>query len=192
MDRLAKELEEAVLSGKPSKLEHAADQIDYALIGLRVFPQELLDFLLRLICEAPLLHAEGSNHVLYIFEQNWDILSDSQREALACAIESSFSLAKDWMYCFVASEILGERLSNDEALGILIRLSETQNETARSLVPHGLEHIVRDSGSHQRASQALTRLVDMKHDPSMHVRDEVSDSLRRLSVLGLVDLDKDN
>jgi hypothetical protein len=74
----------------------------------------------------------------------------------------------------------GECFTDERALNALLRLATVPRENNRSLIPHGLEHIVRDSEDPALAAIALKRLREMATDPSAQVRDEVALSMARI------------
>ena len=84
------------------------------------------------------------------------------------------------MACFVISGILGEQYKEARAFQALRRLANCNKEVPRSLVPHGLEHIVGDSPDAELAIKALAELMKMQTDHSPMVRDEVVESLARI------------
>jgi hypothetical protein len=81
------------------------------------------------------------------------------------------------MSWFLISVLLGEFFADEKAFQVLCRLKTLQAEGPRSLVPHGLEHIITGSGDKQLVRKAYTELLQMKNDPSEQVRDAVDDSL---------------
>ncbi len=54
-------------------------------------------------------------------------------------------------------------------------------EEPRSLIPHGFEHIVRDSKNEALVKKAYAELLEMKNDVSLRVRDEVESSLNKIT-----------
>ncbi len=116
--------------------------------------------------------------MLFILEFEWQLLSDSQKERLLPALETSSAAFTDWMCWFNISVLLGEFFADEKALQVLCRLKTIQAEGPRSLVPHGLEHLISDSRDARLAKIAYAELLDMKNDPSEKVRDAVDDSLK--------------
>jgi hypothetical protein len=92
--------------------------------------------------------------------------------------------APAWELCFLITVLLGECFKDERALNALSRLARVPRENSRSLIPHGLEHIVRDSGVPALAAIALKRLHEMAADPSAQVRDEVALSIARIEDSG--------
>ena len=112
-------------------------------------------------------------------------ISDSQKERLLPALETSYEAFTDWMCWFNISVLLGEYFADERALQALCRLKTIQAERPRSLVAHGLEHVISDSGDERLARIACAELIDMKNDLSEYVRDGVDDSLKSLANQGV-------
>ncbi|HBR75321.1 MAG TPA: hypothetical protein DEG17_10870 [Cyanobacteria bacterium UBA11149] len=84
------------------------------------------------------------------------------------------------MSWFAISEFLGQYFADERAFEILCRLKNLPSEEPRSLIPHGLEHIVRDSADRDLSKKAYAELLQMQSDPSIPVRSEVALSLERI------------
>ncbi|MGH9879098.1 MAG: hypothetical protein ACRD5H_15830, partial [Nitrososphaerales archaeon] len=149
--------------------------------SLEQFPDEVFKRILELMRQPAFQKLEDSHHLLMIFEYDWGKLTEVQKDELLIAIEKTYDKFEDWMSCFVFSELLGEYYCNDASLQVLCNLKATSNEIARSLVPHGLEHIVKESQEEKLRQRAMSGLVSMKVDPSSEVRREVEDALHKLS-----------
>ena len=117
------------------------------------------------------------------------LLSDSQKEKRLPVLENAYGAFTDWMSWFVISELLGEYFMDERALQTLCRLKALEAEAPRSFVPHGLEHIAKNSRDEALAKKAYTELLQMRNDPSGRVRAEVSESLQRL-VVQQIDIDR--
>jgi hypothetical protein len=89
------------------------------------------------------------------------------------------------MFNFVLSELLGEYFSDERAFQLLDRLSKIENEESRALIPHGLEHMIKNLGDNQLSNKAYKLLLKMKKDSSKQVQDEVMESLRNLEKINL-------
>lgn len=90
--------------------------------------------------------------------------------------------ADNWYLAFLITEFVGIYYRNEEALNMFIRLSGIDNETGRSFIPHGFEHIVTDSGDPRLAAIAEERLKLMANDSSEKVRGEVEESFQRIKL----------
>jgi hypothetical protein len=145
------------------------------------FPEHNFELILALLKRPELLEMDGSFYILRVLENNWKSLSDEQKERLLPALETAYGLFNDWMSWFVISELLGECFGDEQALRVLSRLKTLRGEGPRSLVPHGLEHIVKGARDEDLVRKAYTELSGMGNDPSEQVRDEVSLSLQRLA-----------
>ena len=125
---------------------------------------------------------DGSFELLMVFEYDWGRLSDEQKRRLLLSISTSYENFSDWMSYFVISELLGEYYCNEASFTVLCELRRTSNEVARSLVPHGFEHIAKDAESSDLRRQALEQLLSMKEDVSPQVRGEVDEALSNLDL----------
>ncbi len=175
----------AIAARDTEQLREAAFQIETVSMCAGHFPEQTFDFLIALMSRQGFLELKESSHLFYAFEFEWDNLSDSQKERLLVALESSYAKFTDSRSWFKISVLLGECYRNREALEVLRRLRRTtQAEEARSYVSHGLEHIVDCSGDDSLSREAYAELLQMRNDPSEFVRDGVEGFLRELANAG--------
>ncbi len=179
-------IEQAINSGEEMQMKECAKAISSAVSGLSYFPDKYLNLILGFLKQNRFLTSKGAWYLLYILEiENWEFLSEDQKNRLLPLLESSYSSFTDWMAWFVISEMLGEYFANEQAFQVLCRLKNIEAAEPRSLIPHGLEHIVKDSHDQQLAQKAYAELLQMKYDPSEQVRDEVNASLQRIANRGI-------
>ncbi|MGD2180169.1 hypothetical protein [Lusitaniella coriacea] len=172
-------IEAAIHSGQERQMEECADAILDATLRFSYFPDLYFNLILELLKKESFLKANGSSHFLLILNAgNWYTISEKQKDELLPLLENSYGLFFDWMSCFMITELLGKRFTNEAALNTLCRLKNTKAETARALVPHGFQHFVTDSDDKKLVKKAYEELLQMKEDPSEKVRDEVNDFLR--------------
>lgn len=170
----------AVVRGGSEDFVQYTYELDSALIAVGHFSAEAFDCLLAIVRRSEFHELQASWQLLKVFYDNWEYLTEQQRSELLEALEVSFGYYKDWMSCFVITEILGELYADDRALRTLRRLRNERSDVARSMVPHGLEHIAIGSTDRGLARRAFAELVDMRTDEAASVRDEVGQSLGRL------------
>lgn len=163
-----------------SLLKKAAHDFEVIVFMAGEVPSSLIEWILGWLQSPEYLAMQGSWPLLYIFESNWDALSESQRMDLFTVMEATYALHEDWMSCFVITEMLGNNYADDRALALLQRLTETPSDVRRSLVPHGLEHFA-SSSVPDLAARATALLHTMARDASPRVREEVAKSLRTLA-----------
>ena len=144
------------------------------------FPEALFSLLLTLMETEEFLDMKGSSHLLILFEYDWCRLNEAQKHRLLEAFSRAYEKFRDWMACFVITELLGEYYCDKNSLQALCELQKTSNVVARSLVPHGFEHIIKATESPSLRDQAMSRLLSMKNDTSDKVRDEVEAALNNL------------
>ena len=123
---------------------------------------------------------------LFTDADHWNHLSPNQKRRFLAELEWLYPkvTASAWYLCFLTTVLLGENFRDEQALNTLLRLAKVPREHARSLIPHGLEHIVRDSGNPSLAAIALDKLQKMSEDPSAQVRYEVAISMARIEQSG--------
>jgi hypothetical protein len=165
-------------------LERDVYDLETSLIRVSRFPNHLFTSLLEVIKRRDYLEMKGSWYLLRIFQNKWDYLSEQQRDLLLPALEVAYRDLRDWMACFVIAEILGRLVKDERALLSLRRLRSVESSTARSLVPHGMELIIRGSQDRSLAERALAEILDMQNDPADEVKNEVRLSLARLAKAG--------
>lgn len=173
----------AIANSDGTELEQAVYDLGTLLLYFDHFPEQSFGFVLSMTRERTFLEMQGSHHLLYLFDSTaaWDSLSESQRDHLLPVLETVYSEVNDWMSWFVISSLLGEHYMNEQALETLQRLKGIEAESPRSLVPHGLEHLVTSSGNPDLARRAYQELTQMVNDPSEQVRNEVAISLQRIA-----------
>ncbi len=178
------QIRRAISDGDAAALAERVYDLDTLLMMCGYFSAPLFAELLKIIEEPDFLKLEGSWQLLRLFENSWDYLSEEQRGELLAAMESSYGQFADWMACFVISEILGRQYADERALQSFSRLRKLGVLNQRSLVPHGLEHIVSGSRDKDVARRAFKELSNMRADSSEQVSDEVNASLARLANMG--------
>lgn len=165
-------------------LEQTVYDLETSLIRSGHFSDALFESLLEIMRRPDYLTLDGSWYLLRIFENKWDYLSEEQRSKLIPALEDAYGKLRDWMACFVISELLGKLVSDERALDTLSRLKNLKNTTARSMVPHALELLVRRSPNRDLAERAFQEIREMQSDPTQEVIKEVNLSLARLAKAG--------
>jgi hypothetical protein len=172
---------QAIAAGDSTRLREYAYAMETSALGADRFPEHSFELILDLLNRRELFEMDGSFYILRVLENDWKSLSDEQKERLLPALETAYGLFDDWMSWFVISELLGKCFGDEQALGALSRLKAVRGEGPRSLVPHGLEHIVEGARDEGLARKAYAELWGMRNDPSEQVRNEVGVSLRRLA-----------
>jgi len=175
-----RKLQELVALGDPKAFEAIAFEIGNKVLEEGIVPGDTFIGLLAIFAEEKFQHSDGSWKLIRVFEENWEQLSEEQRDTLLPVLEAHYESFTDWMACFVISGILGELYKDARAFQVLCRLSTCHNEVSRSFVPHGFEHVVSDAPNTELAMQALAELTKMQMDHSPMVRGEVAESLARI------------
>jgi hypothetical protein len=173
-------LRELVALGDPKAFEVMAFEIGNNVLEEGIFPSETFIGLLAIFAEGKFQQSDGSWKLIRVFEENWEQLSEEQRNTLLPVLEAHYESFSDWMACFVISGIFGELYKDTRAFQALCRLSKCHKEVPRSFVPHGFEHLASDAPDAELAMQALAELTKMQTDHSPMVRGEVKESLGRI------------
>jgi len=177
-------INQAISARDSTQLRNYAYAMETSDLGADHFPEHNFEFILTLLNRRDFLEMDGSFYLLRVLENDWELLSYDQKERLLATVETAYGLFKDWMSWFVISELLGEYFGDEQALQVLSRLKTLHAEGPRSLVPHGLEHIVTGARNENLTKKAYAELLCMRNDPSEQVRNEVNLSLQRLANRG--------
>lgn len=148
------------------------DDIENYLFGLDVFPNKLIEMLKELLDNSTFLYANGSWHILAVLHYECEKVSSQQWIALLPHIEKSYSKFKDWMSCFIITEIIGNDFPTTESFAMLVKLRNIEDEVCRSYIPNALEGFVKNSLDPKIRKEAYNNIVDMLNDMSTIVTKE--------------------
>ena len=180
----ARDLRRAVRDDNDTAARALIHELDMADLMETRFPEKHFRLLCSVMRSRPFRRSiKAAEHVLHLFRRDqWENLSSNQKRRLLVELEWLYPkvTAQAWNLCFLTTVLLGENFRDEQALNALLRLSKVPRENSRSLIPHGLEHIVRDSGNSTLAAIALEKLRHMAEDASAQVRDEVELSMARI------------
>src|SRR5262252_3079210 len=112
-------LQEIVALGDPEAFETIAFEISNNVLEEGIFPSDIFKGLLAIFAEDKFQHSDGSWKLIRVFEENWEQLSEEQRNALLPVLEAHYESFSDWMACFVISGILGELYKDARAFQAL-------------------------------------------------------------------------
>jgi hypothetical protein len=115
-----------------------------------------------------------------LLELEWNNLSDPQKDRLLPALGQAYGSFQNPLSDFIISELLGEYYCDERAFSLLLDLNKRSGTAARSLLPHGFEHIARSSSSEDLRRKALVELQRMKTDADEQVSNEANVSLERI------------
>ena len=184
---VANSIREAVISLDHSKLNECI--LEFATFCSKEcqperdpFPEIVFQTILDMMGNCEFQRMEDSQELLMVFEYEWGRLSEDQKRRLLSSISAAYEMFSDWMSYFVLSELLGEFYCNEDSFEVLCELRRTSNEVARSLVPHGFEHIAEGAESSDLRRRGLEQLVSMKEDASPQVKNEVAEALSNLGL----------
>lgn len=180
----AERLRDAVQAHDAAELREVAQDIGVLGISRGALENEAFAEVVRQLASPRFREMDGGYPLLQQIEADWLGFSPAQRRELLAAIGDAFPHLADWMSCFVASELIGSR-ADEQALAMLLRIRAESGETARSFVPHGLEHVAAGAQDARLRERALAELRAMERDKSPQVRDEVDASYARLLARGI-------
>lgn len=149
------------------------DDIEKYLFGMNLFPDNLIRMIVNLLENKSFLDAEGSWHILMILFNECEKISSEQWNDLLPYIEKSYYKFKDWMSCFILTEIIGDKFPVIESFNMLMKLKKIEgNELRRSYIPNALEGFVRYSRDLKLRKKSYEDLVEMLSDSSNIVANE--------------------
>lgn len=179
-EELSRRIDSALNKKNGDALESLSREMCDFVSDQRLLPESCFEYILALLADERYLSLVGAWHLLTVFDLHWRFLTDQQRTDLLAALENAYEQFEDWMGCFLTTEILGKRFFDSRALSILVKLRQKcVKPAARSLLPHGFEHLARVSDP-LVAGQAKAELQGMLQDTSEEVRNEARESLLRL------------
>jgi hypothetical protein len=185
IESLIGEIHESIVKEDSNKLKGVVD--DFATCcynenpdGLE-FNERVFNFILEMMSQPQFLNMEGAHHLLYLFEYDWAMLTPLQKIKLSGAIEHSYHKYKDWMACFVLSELLGKNYCDENAFQVLHKLNNSLREIPRSLLPMGFEYLARGTSDLVLKNKSISELKRMTTDSSKQVQKEANESLSRLA-----------
>jgi hypothetical protein len=144
------------------------------------WPVGFFDELERLLRDQNFLDLTNSWNLLYFINNNWEQLSEQQRERLRQILADAFDQYGDWMGAFVTSEILGEHYADEPTLATLANLSKTARLPARAAIPHALETLAKTTHHESLRGLAIRQLQELQKSDSEQVRQEALISLKKL------------
>ena len=149
------------------------------------YSEDDFKLIFKMLEEPKFLELTEAEDLLMIIKINWKKISVSQKQQLLPKLENAYGKFNNWMARFWISELLGEYFADEQAFQALCRLRVLEVEDFRALIPHGLEHIIKDSGDEELSKKAYGVLLQMRGDSSAQVRDEVEESLQQLTIHGI-------
>jgi hypothetical protein len=188
MDNTEKELiaalRQAVSSGDEEGLQKHTYDLDSHLMEVGHFTPDLFQEFVQIIALPEFRAMEGSFALLKIVEFGFDYLNDEQKSALLETFEKFYESFADFTTCFLISEIIAESYGGQRAVETFRRLKTSKTDMPRSMIPHGLEYLVKKTNEPEIARQAFNELLQMKSDVSEDVRNEVDTSMAQLKKHG--------
>lgn len=179
-DTIIEFIKQAIRSEDANALRESSFSILERILEEGHFPDKLFDELVSLIRSSAFQQMNDSFHLLKIFEDSTEDLSEQQKTVLLSVCEETYPNIVDSTSSLLISELIGALFSDERSLKALQRLKKVKNEEARALVASGLEHFAKMCQDQRLADRAKLELQEMQSDRSETVRTEVAQSLSRL------------
>ena len=180
-------LEKAIAAQSVEAIHGAIESVYDRLFSQERFDDQLVTLLCELLMRDDFISISGAWSAFTLVNTSFDNLSPTQLDALGPYAEHAFARTSDPMMAFLMSEWLGERIHSRNSFEALVRLKSAAGSNVVPFVPHGFEHIVRDSFDPALKREALAQLHAMSASPDPRVRDEVETSMQRLIARGIID-----
>ena len=177
---LVKEAFQSLIKGAPSDWPDLLLRLSASIPESPTAPVETVAQLQHLLKAPQFLALPDSWNLLHFVLTNWEWFSDPFRQTLASATARAFDRLDNFMGAFIAAEILGEKCANRWALERLVSLSRTADLAGRSLVPHGLQCLVRTTRDAALKAHALEALGELASSEVPEVSSEANAALLKL------------
>ena len=164
------------------EIENVVSDLDLFTIEAGHWPYAFFEGLERLMRDQRFLGLASSWKIFYLIANNWEQVSEREKERLREVLGEAFDKCGDWMGPFVIGEILGDHYADEATLAILGHLAKTASLLARQLLPHALEHFAKATDRESLKSQAIQHLQELGKSDSEEVRDEAFTSLAKLGI----------
>jgi|SRR6266852_1275221 len=174
------QLRACIHSRNNDAVEELFMELDLVTIESGKWPVGFLGGLEELLTDPDFLTLTNSWKLLYFINNNWEQLSEQERERLKKLVVDTFDKHADWMGAFVSSEILGEHYADESTLATLARLAHVANLPARALAPHGIEYLAKTTQLEALRVLAVCQLQELRQSDSEEVRQEALISLSKL------------
>ncbi len=116
------------------EIENVVTDLDLFTIEVERWPDGFFDGLEGLMRDPRFLGLANSWRLFYFIANNWEQISEREKERLRELLGEAFDSCGDWMGAFVVGEILGDHYADETTLAILERLAKTANLLARQLL----------------------------------------------------------
>ena len=173
---------DALLDDDPELFQCAVDAVEtYIIDNCQNFPQNLFAELIDLLKHNHFLKFRDGYYLLNIFADDLGLLKASQKNALTQALREIYPQLEDSATCMVASEIVIDLLSIEEAWEIMKHWIAVSQPDSKALLPYALNYFY-DTCDHDTLRKlVLTSLQTLTTDPAGGVQLEAEFSLKLLT-----------
>jgi hypothetical protein len=161
-------------------LEQLFMDLELITVEIGEWPAGFFDGLDGLLKDPSFLSLTNSWKLLYFINNNWEQISEQEKERLRQLLADTFDKHADWMGAFVTSEILGEHYADESTLATLAGLAKAAHLPAKALAPHGIEILAKTTQQDALRLLAIRQLQELRESASEEVRQEALISLAKL------------
>ncbi len=161
-------------------LEQLFMDLELSTVENGKWPVGFFDGLEGLLKDPSFLSLTNSWKLLYFINNNWEKVSEHEKERLRQLLADTFDKHANWMGAFVTSEILGEHYADESTLAILAGLAKTAHLPEKALAPHGIEILAKTTQQGALRLLAIRQLQELRESDSAEVRQEALISLAKL------------
>ncbi len=130
------QLRACVCSQDDDEFARILSDLEVDILEIDEWPVSFFEDLEEFLKDPNFLSLASSWKLLYFINNNWEHLSEHEKERLRDVLADTFDKHWNWMGAFVTSEILGNHYADEQTLGTLARLAKTARLPERSLAPH--------------------------------------------------------
>jgi len=160
-------LRNAIVGGDSEAQQLQFYAIDSAVGECEKFPQELFDALMAMFAQLKIKKCDDVSGYFRVFENNLDLMADSQRAVLSESIESTFGDLSDPASMVLALEILVHSQSPAQVVQQLRRMATSTTKPPLSVLPYGVRYLLEQDEAtepiYEQCVKLLQRLTE-HHD----------------------------
>lgn len=138
-------LQSAITSETAESMETLGDELELLVVDTGEVSESFLEAAREALDSALFLSRADSWRLPRFLFNNYETLSEHQRQGLRSILVASFGKFSDWLGSFCVAELLAEKIGDDEALASLLGWFESSVDTERECGKHGLQILAREA-----------------------------------------------
>ncbi len=175
-------IDDALLDDNLELFQCAIEAVELFIIDhCEKFPQNLFAELIHLIQRHKFFKFTDGFHLLNIFADDLDLLNTTQKKTLVKTLKEIYPQLEDSATCVVASEIVIEVMSPEDAWETLKLWMADSHPAAREILPYALSYFYDECSHETLRKRILTSLKKMTTDPNPNVQLEAEFNLKMLT-----------